>query len=249
MKAIILAAGTGSRLRMSAPKPLAVLGGGKTIFDYQVERIARSISVHNIYVVVGYKREMLMEQHPELNYIHNEAYAETNTGKSLLKALNEIDSDDVLWLNGDVVFDERLIPKLLSAGNSCVLVDNKKCGGEEVKYNTDSKGYIRSISKEISSPQGEALGINLVKRKDLPVLKNHLALITDQDYFEKAIENMVIQDNVKIRAVSSDGLFCHEVDFPEDLEYVRQYLAKASTSPKRKPAVPGTRPFENQRKL
>jgi choline kinase len=227
MKAVILAAGTGSRLGISAPKPLAVLVDGKTIFDYQVEKIARFIPVDNIYVVVGYKREMLVEQHPELNYIHNEAYAETNTGKSLLKALNEID-DDVLWLNGDIVFDEQLISKLIRANNSCVLVDNKKCGVEEVKYNTNSEGYIRHISKEVSSAEGEALGINLVKRKDLPVLKKHLALIADQEYFERAIENMISQDNVKIRPVNNDGLFCHEVDFPEDLEYARKYSLKDS---------------------
>jgi choline kinase len=223
MKAVILAAGIGSRLGMSAPKPLAVLVGGKTIFDYQVEKIVRFIPVDNIYVVVGYKSEMLVEQHPELKYVHNEAYAETNTGKSLLKALNEIDNDDVLWLNGDVVFDEQLISKLAGADNSCVLVDNKKCGTEEVKYNTDSEGYIRYISKQVSSTEGEALGINLIKRKDIPVLKKHLDLIGDQEYFEKAIENMICEDNVKIRPVNSDGLFCHEVDFPEDLEYVRKY--------------------------
>lgn len=223
MKAVILAAGTGSRLGLSAPKPLAVLVGGKTIFDCQVEKVARFIPIDNIYVVMGYKKEMLMEQHPELNYIHNEAYAETNTGKSLLKALNEIGNDDVLWLNGDVVFDEQLISKLARANNSCVLVDNKKCGAEEVKYDTDSEGYIRYISKEVYSAEGEALGINLVKRKDLPVLKKHLTLIGDQDYFEKSIENMISQDNVKIRPVNSDGLFCHEVDFPEDLEYARKY--------------------------
>jgi len=220
---VILAAGTGSRLGLSAPKPLAVLVGGKTIFDCQVEKVARFIPVDNIYVVVGYKKEMFVEQHPELNYIHNEAYAETNTGKSLLKALNEIDNDDVLWLNGDIVFDEQLISKLARANNSCVLVDNKECGAEEVKYNTDSEGYIRYISKQVSSAEGEALGINLVKIKDLPVLKKHLALIGDQEYFERAIENMIGKDNVKIRPVNSDGLFCHEVDFPEDLEYAKKY--------------------------
>jgi len=220
---VILAAGTGSRLGLSAPKPLAVLVEGKTIFDCQVEKVAKFIPVDNIYVVVGYKKEMFVEQHPELNYIHNEAYAETNTGKSLLKALNEIDNDDVLWLNGDIVFDEQLISKLARANNSCVLVDNKECGAEEVKYNTDSEGYIRYISKQVSSAEGEALGINLVKIKDLPVLKKHLALIGDQEYFERAIENMIGKDNVKIRPVNSDGLFCHEVDLPEDLEYVRKY--------------------------
>lgn len=223
MRAVILAAGIGSRLGMSGPKPLAVLAGGKTIFDYQIERIARFVSRDRICVVVGYKSEMIMGQHPELYYIHNEAYAETNTGKSLLRALDEIDDDDILWLNGDIVFDEQLLSKLVRAKTSCVLVDSKKCGEEEVKYDTDSEGYIRSISKGVSPAKGEALGINFVTRKDLPLLKKHLALITDQDYFEKAIENMIGQDRVQVQPVNSDGLFCHEVDFPEDLEYVREH--------------------------
>jgi len=226
MKAVILAAGMGKRLGMLAPKSLAVLTNGQTIFDYQVEKMSKFVSGSNIYVVVGYKKEMIMEKHPELTYVYNEAYAATNTGKSLLKALNKIDSDDVLWLNGDVVFDEQLIPRLIVANNSCVLVDNKKCGVEEVKYSTDSEGYINRISKEVFPGEGEALGINLVKRKELPILKKHLALIDDQDYFEKAIENMIAQGDIRILPINLNALFCHEVDFPEDLEYVKKCLSK-----------------------
>ena len=226
MKAVILAAGTGSRLGISTPKSLAVLINEKTIFDYQVEKISKFAPVDTIYVVVGYKKEIIMQKHPELMYVHNEAYAKTNTGKSLLRALEEIDNDDVLWFNGDVVFDGQLLYKLILASNSCVLVDNKKCGAEEIKYSTDSRGYIRSISKEVFPGEGEALGINLIKKKELPILKKHLALIDNQDYFEKAIENMISQDNIKILPVNTDELFCQEIDFPEDLEYVRKYFIR-----------------------
>ena len=226
MKAVILAAGVGSRLGMSIPQALAVLVGEKTIFDYQVDKISKFVPTDGIFVVVGYKKEMLVERHPQLRYIYNEAYAETNTGKSLLKALNKIGNDDVFWLNGDVIFDEQVIPKLMTAQDSCVLVDNKKCGAEEVKYNTDSEGYIKNISKEVSPAEGEALGINLVKRKDLTIFKKHLALIDSQDYFEKAIEDMIKQETIKFLPVNVDGLFCHEIDFPEDLEYVRNFLLK-----------------------
>lgn len=224
MKAVILAAGTGSRLGMSAPKSLALLINGKTILDYQVEKISKFVPVGNIYVVVGYKKEMIMQRYPQLIYVHNDAYAETNTGRSLLTALNEIEEDDVLWLNGDVVFDERLISRLIATNNSCVLVDSKTCGAEEVKYTTDSERYIRNISKEVFPAEGEALGMNLVRKKDLPIFKKNLALIDRQDYFEKAIENMISEENIGILAINSSGLFCHEIDFPQDLEYVRQYL-------------------------
>lgn len=228
MKTVILAAGIGSRLRPvtnEIPKALIVLANGKTILDYQIEKLSKFIPVDNIFVVVGYKKGMIVKKHPELNYVYNEAYAKTNTGKSLLKALNEID-DDVLWLNGDVFFDEQVIPKSIEVEDSCVLVDNKRCGKEEIKYITDAKGYIKRISKEVTSAEGEALGINLVRKKDLPIFKKHLNLIEDQDYFEKAIEDMIIQDNIKILPVDVNGLFCQEIDFPEDLENVKKYLSK-----------------------
>ena len=227
MKAVILAAGVGYRLKMALPKALAMVTNGKTILDYQVEKLAKYVSASNICVVVGYKKETIMETHPEVTYIVNEEYAECNTGKSLLKALNRIESDDVLWLNGDVIFDERLIPRLITAKSSCVLVDNKKCGAEEVKYNSDSNGFIMGISKEVVSAEGEALGINVVRRRELEIFKKHLTLVDRQDYFEKAIENMIRQDGVKILPVNTDGLFCHEIDFLEDLENVRQYLSEA----------------------
>jgi len=229
MKAIILAAGRGNRLKPfsnKVPKPLLPLVGEKTILDYQIEKLSKFISINSIFVVVGYKKETIMERHPELIYVYNEKYATTNTGKSLLKALNKIDNDDILWLNGDVVFDEQLIFRLISAGVSCALVDNKRCGPEEVKYTTDSQGYIKYISKKVFPGEGEALGINLIKKEILAVFKKHLTLIDDQDYFEKAIENMIKQENVKILALNTDSLFCHEVDFPEDLEFVRKYLLK-----------------------
>ena len=228
MKAVILAAGIGSRLGLSVPKALAKLTNDETILDYQVKKLSKFFPNENIYVVVGYKKEQIMKSHPELNYVYNEAYAETNTGKSLLEALSKID-DDVLWLNGDVVFDERIIPRLIKTGISCVLVDNKKCGPEEIKYNTDSEGYIKSISKQVSPAEGEALGINLVKRGELAILRKHLASIAMKDYFEKAIESMIKLENVKLLPVSTDGLFCMEVDFPEDLCCVREYLSESGT--------------------
>lgn len=227
--AIILAAGRGNRLSPltnKIPKPLTILNTNKSILDYQIERISKFISSDNIFVVVGYKKEMIMKKYPKLTYIYNERYQETNTGKSLLKALNKMNSTDVLWLNGDVVFDEKIIPKLLRAGTSSVLVDDKKCGAEEVKYSTDSDGYIKKISKEVVPGEGEALGINLIKKEILPVFKKHLTLIKDNDYFEKAIENMIIQDNIKILPVNTRGLFCEEIDFIKDLKEVQKYLSK-----------------------
>ncbi|MGQ9800555.1 MAG: phosphocholine cytidylyltransferase family protein [Candidatus Saccharicenans sp.] len=227
MKAIILAAGRGTRLGMDLPKAMVEINSGRAIIDYQVENLKPFIPVQNILLVVGFKQELIRARHPELHYVVNERFAVTNTSKSLLKGLNRLD-EDVLWLNGDVIFERELIPKMLSAGCSCVLVDNKRCGPEEVKYRVDDKGYITEISKQVEKAEGEALGVNLVSRADLEPFRRHLELVADSDYFEKAIENYIIQDKGRFRAVPADGLFCHEVDFPEDLARVRAYLATAA---------------------
>jgi len=224
MKAVILAAGRGTRLGLDLPKAMVAVDDRRAIIDYQVENLEPFIPAENILVVVGFKKELIVARHPELNYTFNERFAITNTSKSLLRGLSLMD-EDVLWLNGDVIFDRAIIPRLLSAGCSCVLVDDKRCGPEEVKYRTDGRGFITEISKQVAEPEGEALGINLVSRADLDSLRRHLELVGDNDYFEKAIENYIIQDKGRFRAVPSGGLFCHEVDFPEDLERVRAYLS------------------------
>ena len=64
----------------------------------------------------------------------------------------------------------------------------------------------------------------MVLEKDVPMLKKHLSLVADQDYFEKGIENMIRQESSEFIPVYTKGLFCAEVDFPEDLDVVQKFL-------------------------
>lgn len=228
ISAVILAAGFGMRIENNIPKALLKIKNNKTILDYQLEALSGYIPSDNIIVVVGYKKELVMEQHPELTFVYNEAYNRTNTGKSLLKAVVKIRDRHILWLNGDVIFDKkvllRIIKNALNTNKSCVLVDNKKCGEEEVKYSIDGHGNINYISKVIIDPMGEALGINMCIKKDIPSLVKHLSSIDARDYFEKAIENMIRNNRAEFIPVNTGKLFCQEIDFPEDLKNVRNYL-------------------------
>lgn len=229
MKVVILAGGPSTRLGIPVPKALATIDGKKTILDYQIEKLSKFVPLEDILVVVGYKGELIKEKHQELTCVCNEEYATTNTGKGLLWALRLVENKNVLWLNGDVIFDEKLVGKVVARGSkerkSCVLVDNKKCRDEEVRYSTCELGYINAISKQVKQPEGEALGINFVIKEDLPLLTRHLEQIKDNDYFEKAMENMIQQDEAKFLPINTEGLFCHEIDFVEDLEEVRRYLS------------------------
>jgi len=221
--AIILAAGMGKRLGSPIPKALTNLINGKTILDFQIEHLSSLISAQNITVVVGYMKEMIMSKFPYLSFVQNDNFAQTNTSKSLLLALRKIE-DDVIWLDGDVYFDDEVPRLLLNTEFSCCLVDRKKCGPEEVKYNLNEDGFIHNISKNVERPQGECLGINVVLKKDLNVFRNELERVDNQDYFEKALENLTISKKILLTPIDVGPYYCNEIDFNEDLKAVRDYL-------------------------
>jgi len=218
LKAVILAAGLGSRVRHALPKCLLTLPNGETILGRQINILKKFAK--EIVVVVGFKKELIMENFPEVLYKYNPVYASTNTARSLLCGIEHIENDDVLWLNGDVVFDESVIPRLLECEYPCVAVNrSSKVGAEEVKYTLDEAGFIKEISKTLKNGLGEAVGINLIKGYALETFKNNLQKCSNRDYFEKAIE-LCIKDGVKFKPVDISDALCIEVDFIEDLRRV-----------------------------
>ena len=223
MKAIILAAGVGSRLGNPFPKSLSLLPGGERILGRQI-RIYRELGIRDITVVVGFKKELIMEEFPMVNYCYNPVYYLTNTSKSLLAGL-EYMHDDVIWSNGDVVFDPASIEELLKAKGSAVLVDKSECGEEEVKYKTVSNGRISEISKIVQSGEGEAVGINKISRQDLAIFTQALRTCDDNDYFERALEFSIAR-GVNFSAVDISAHRCIEVDFEEDLIKARHMFSQ-----------------------
>jgi choline kinase len=163
MQAVILAAGVGTRLGRPFPKSLSILPNGEKILGRQI-RLLREAGIRSVTVVVGFKMSLIMEDFPDVYYSYNPVFYVTNTSKSLAWGLRHMD-DDVLWLNGDVVFEPGVLEKTLAAPKlNLVCVDKKRCGEEEVKYRQDSAGLICEISKGVKNGEGEALGINLVRR-------------------------------------------------------------------------------------
>jgi choline kinase len=220
MKIVILAAGIGSRLGNPFPKPLTPLKGGKSIMEKQVENFSEYFNEHDISVVVGFKKDLIMERFPDLTYIYNQFFDATNTSKSLLKALKKYRNEDVLWINGDVIFDSELFSVLnreIEARHSFVAVNTSRVAEEEVKY-TLKNGKIDELSKQVKNGLGEAVGINFVTKQDMPVLLEQLENCDDNDYFERGIEKAIAENNMQVNAVDISDFRCMEVDFKEDLE-------------------------------
>jgi len=225
MKVVILAAGRGTRLGKAYPKTLTSLKDGKSILSHQIDGLCQYVNIGDIFIVVGYKKELIMDAFPDLSYIDNDRYNETNTSQSLLIALNHIADEDILWLNGDIVFDHRVIGRLLEHGKSCMAVNTAQVGEEEVKYQTNEMGHVIEISKEVGNPQGESVGIHYLPVNEVPILIKYLSDCKDQDYFEKGLE-LAIQDGLEVSPIDISDLNCIEIDFPEDLDSVNKMLDK-----------------------
>jgi choline kinase len=223
VKAIILTAGIGSRLGNSNPKPLTKLKNGETILERQVAYLSEYLGMNNIIAIVGYKKDLIMESFPNLLYVYNNFYDTTNTSKSLLAGLIKIENEDVVWLNGDVVFEKKLLPQIIKCPKSCMAVNTNSVGEEEIKYNVFDEGNIKDVSKIVSPALGEAVGINKIIASDLPLLKAKLEKCDHQDYFEKALE-LSIQDGMKIIPVDINKYLCMEIDFLDDLEQINKQL-------------------------
>lgn len=231
MKIVILAAGMGTRLGNSLPKTMTLLANGKTILQNMVDNLSQVFNKRDILMVVGYKKEIIMEAHPDLLYVYNEQFNCTNTASSLLMALEKVSAESVLWLNGDVFFDAGLVRKVPELERSTVFVDSGEVGREEIKYTLDKHGCIRELSKTLENGRGEAVGVNYIKDRDLTLLLEGLRLCTHKDYFERGIE-FAIEKGLQIWPQEIDRFFCVEIDFKEDLHQVNRYIEKADRFPR-----------------
>jgi len=229
LQAVVLAAGKGTRLGRPLPKPLTQLADGRSILVQQVENLRTVLGEQlSITAVVGFKAPLIMEAVPTLLFAYNEDYEDTNTSKSLLRALELSADGPVLWLNGDVVFDPTLLELLLgplARGESAVCVNTASVGEEEVKYTVDAEGFVADLSKTVVGGLGEAVGINLVSAGDKALLVEKLRECGDQDYFERGIE-LAIAAGMRVLPVDISEHVAVEVDFEEDLVRAERLVAE-----------------------
>ncbi|MCC4906908.1 NTP transferase domain-containing protein [Microbacterium sp. cx-59] len=228
LQTVILAAGMGSRLGRSLPKPLTELSDGRSIMRQQHDNIRAAFGDDaRITTVVGYRAETIVDAFPDADYVYNERYDQTNTSKSLLRALSATGRAGVLWMNGDVVFDPRVLGRateLIEREQSFVTVNTSKVSDEEVKYTVTAEGFINELSKTVRGGIGEAVGINYISRRDKRAFMHHLTRVGDQDYFERGLELAIQHDGLLLEPLDISDLYAVEVDFAEDLERANFYV-------------------------
>lgn len=157
MKAIILAAGQGTRLKkytQNLPKGMLSFKG-KTIIERQIE-MYRKCGIDSIIIVRGFAADKI--QYAGVTYYTNEDYENTNMVESLMAAQAEFD-DDIIVSYSDILFDESMLKGMMASKEDyAVAVDDnwkaywKKRYGR-IDFDTeslsiDSRGYITELGLE-----------------------------------------------------------------------------------------------------
>ncbi len=239
MKAVLLAAGIASRLKpLTDNTPKCLLNvGDKPILQRMIENITAN-KVKDIIVVTGYLREMietfLVEKFPDINFtfLYNENFDSTNNIYSLWMTKNEILGHDMLLLDSDIIFDGRIIEKLLdSKYENCLAVrSDQELGDEEIKVLLNKDGSISEISKIINPKKaiGESIGIEKFSVDLVEQLFKILdrKIIEDKDvniFYESAFQD-AIDDGAKIFPVDVENYKCMEIDTAEDFENAKNLI-------------------------
>ena len=230
MKTVILAAGAGSRLKpLTDHMPKCLLKVGvKCILEMTIENLLATNN-SEIIIVTGYLenkiREFIRERfrHLQITYIYNELYASTNNIYSLWLAKDEVLGDDMMMLDSDIVFDERIISKLQNSGyKNCLALKRHEVHDEEIKVKTDAHGCVIEIGKVVnmSLAEGESIGIEIFGIEALTELYVILdrKVVTEKEvnqFYEAAFQEL--SDN-NLFIVDTTEYFCMEIDTEEDLK-------------------------------
>lgn len=123
MKAVILAAGQGTRLKKyteNLPKGMLSFMG-KTIIERQIE-MYRKCGIENIIVVRGFAADKI--SYEGVRYYMNKDYADTNMVESLMCAKSEF-NDDIILSYSDILFEERMLRTMMGTSTDfAVAVDD-----------------------------------------------------------------------------------------------------------------------------
>lgn len=241
-KAIIIAAGLGSRLgtlTKDLPKCLLKVNN-KSILEHQLDAY-KSNGISNISIVRGYKKEKINK--PNVKYFQNDDYQNNNILNSLFYAESEINGNVIISYS-DIIFAPHIVERLLeSSADISIVVDVDWKGSYEHRSHHpieeaenvifDANHSVVDIGKIATSPadvHGEFIGMLKLSPKGAEIFKKHFhrakQLFWDKPYqraktFQKAYITDFLKDmaelGVPIHSVIIEQGWS-EIDTPEDLQ-------------------------------
>jgi choline kinase len=246
MKAIILAAGRGTRISRhidGKPKCTVQLDDHTTLIEYTVN-LLHLAGIDDVVVVLGYRGDVIRKtlSQTKVRYVENPFYDVTNSIASLWFARNEFsDSEPCLIMNGDVFLSESSLDLVLTEQRSPVLfydVGRRKeadyrflCAGDRiVKYGKDLS---------IEETSGEYVGCARFGGSFLEAFLARLdGLIGEQKHslwWEDVLYSMTVERPIYAR--DFEGTFWAEVDYVEDYQRIMAFYSSLQKADSPLPSV------------
>jgi choline kinase len=238
VKAILLGAGRGKRLgphTLDGPKSLVPFGG-RRLGDFALEAMAHA-GIREVVYVGGWQVERVRAQYPDLSYVVNERWAETNILASLFCAKDHM-NDGFVSTYTDIVYPVDVVQRLRDTpGDICLAIDtawraryrertlHPETDGEKVRA---SSGSIREISRTIdpADAHGEFIGVARFTKEGARALVAHHATaeLGPKAYFIEILERM-LRAGVPMTHVDISGGYW-EIDTEEDYRLAQRDWAK-----------------------
>lgn len=230
MKAIIMAAGVGSRISRNIDKPKCLLEiEGKTILRKTVEMLQKNNI--EVAVVVGYLHQQLRNELKGLNVsiYHNPFFRVTNSLGSLWFAKEFIPADeDLLLINADVFWEQDILDVLLSDEKEALLLadSSRVLEGDYFFGCKDNKivKYGKDLATEIRTH--EYVGVCKVRPSFIGRFHEMMDKLIEEENYNYWWEDILYQcsatEDVFVRDVSE--YFWAEVDFIEDYERIIKHI-------------------------
>ncbi len=179
MKAIILAAGSGRRIKIHKPKGMLNIGG-KPLIEYSIANL-KKVGVNEIIIVTGYRNDVYEDyfnDRTDVRLVHNWEHANCGSLHSLYTALTVIDDDDLVILDSDILYNYDEFADFMngSATNSVLATNVPESRNDACYVETDINDYLVKVSKNINcvnigeGQPWEYIGITKTGKRTIPLI-------------------------------------------------------------------------------
>ncbi|MBV9549263.1 MAG: phosphocholine cytidylyltransferase family protein [Alphaproteobacteria bacterium] len=234
--AILLAAGVGRRLGQDGPKILARVGDQTLLTRHLRNLTAEGIS--EIVITVGYQGEAIDRAVEEAGFsrqvrlVENARYREGSLLSLWCHRQTLRAGRPVLVMDGDVLYDRRLLARLIKApGEAVLLVDRVLEPGDEpvkVCFRGDTIVDFRKMPEQPHDWHGESVGFFKFSAAMAASLADCCeARVQNGESlteYEEAIRDLILKDPAAFHACDIGDLPWTEIDFPEDLARAREEI-------------------------
>jgi histidinol-phosphate/aromatic aminotransferase/cobyric acid decarboxylase-like protein/GTP:adenosylcobinamide-phosphate guanylyltransferase len=235
VQALILAAGTGSRLgKYTKENTKCMLEiNGKTLITQALDRL-NSVGIKKLILVVGYKKENLIQyvgdkyKNITIEYVENPIYDKTNNIYSLYLAQDKLAQDDTILLESDLLFEETILKNLISDPRENLAVVDKYqiwMDGTSVRLDDDNEiiGFYGKRDFKFQDVREYYKTVNIYKFSQsfsqniyIPFLEAYMKAMGNNEYYETVIKVIADLEGTGLKALRLDGEKWYEIDDAQD---------------------------------